>query len=290
MFTREEKVSFVILLAVLSLLSYVPPNGIPGAQASPAAFTLWGSAFDGWGFNQAAITSPGPDLTVLPGESVAMSLFAADGPFISHNWGVDYNGNGFSDAGEPLAPPFNSKTTAQQYGFVATTQEGEFTYFCFFHPVSMFGKFIVRANHDVAVTGLSTSRSFAYSGVSSQPIRVDVTLANQGQASETFTVTARVGTTVIGTQTVTLAAGATGMVSFNWDAYLLARGSYTLSAQASSVPGETNLLNNTLGGVAFTVRLPGDVNNDCTVNVSDLARVGASFLKTTGQPDRKSVV
>lgn len=36
--------------------------------------------------------------------------------------------------------------------------------------------------------------------------------------------------------------------------------------------------------IKLCVLFRGDVNNDGTVNVSDLARVGASFLKSTGQP------
>lgn len=135
------------------------------------------------------------------------------------------------------------------------------------------------ASHDVAVTGLTVSRNFAYEGVSSQPIKVNVTVANQGSSSETFTVTARASANTIGTQTVTLAAGTTMIVPFNWDAHLLARGTYTLSAEASAVPGETDLADNLLTDGSFTVRLKGDVNNDCTVNVLDLVAVGGNFLK-----------
>ncbi len=137
---------------------------------------------------------------------------------------------------------------------------------------------------DVAIMGIGVSRSFAYAGVSSNPTQVNVTAANLGPLAETFNVSANANSTIIGTQTVTLAAGATATVIFGWNAQLLPKGNYTLSAHASTVPGEVNLANNALtSSTIFTVRLAGDVNNDCVVNFLDLGKVGAAFLTTIGQ-------
>lgn len=139
------------------------------------------------------------------------------------------------------------------------------------------------ASRDVAVTKIVLSRNFSYSGVISNPIKINVTVANQGLVLETFTVTAKANNTMIDGQTVTVAPGTTSVVTFNWDTHLLTRGSYVISAEVSPVPGEEDLADNTFIDDIFTVRLGGDVNNDCIVNISDLARVGASFLKSTGQ-------
>ncbi len=146
--------------------------------------------------------------------------------------------------------------------------------------------FIVQGlfSRDVAVTGMAVSRSFAYSGVSSLPIILNVTVADLGGISENLTVTVWANSTLIGTKAVALNAGASGIVSFSWNAQLLSRGNYVLSARVSPVPGETNLANNALtSGTIFTVRLAGDVNNDCAVNFIDLGRVGSAFLTVRGQ-------
>ncbi len=134
---------------------------------------------------------------------------------------------------------------------------------------------------DVAVTGIVFSRNFTYAAVNSNPILVNITVTNLATVTETFTVTAQANATIVGNQTVTLAPGTTKTLIFNWDTAPLARGKYSVSTRASLVPGETNLTNNSLtSSTLFTVRLAGDVNTDCVVNISDLAIVGSAFGST----------
>jgi hypothetical protein len=134
--------------------------------------------------------------------------------------------------------------------------------------------------HDVAVSSMTVSRNFAYNNISANPIKVNVTASNPGTSTETFTVSAFANSTLVGTQSVTLVAGSGLVVSLNWHPELLKRGSYVLSAQASTVPGETILANNSLTDGLFTVRFPGDVNDDCTTNIIDLATIAFSFNAT----------
>ncbi len=135
---------------------------------------------------------------------------------------------------------------------------------------------------DVAVTGITSSRSFAYSGVASNPVQVNVTASNLGTGSQTFFVSAKANTTLIGNQTVTIAPGGSTVVTFPWNAAALLRGNYIITAQATRVLGETNISNNALTGGIFTVRLGGDVNGDCTVNIFDIVLVAQVFGKTSG--------
>ncbi len=139
---------------------------------------------------------------------------------------------------------------------------------------------------DVAVSAIVLSRIFAYSGVPANPIIVNVTASNPGTGTETFFVTVKANGTLFGNQTVTgLAPGASKVVTFNWNTAPLARGNYTLTAQASPVTGETNLSNNNLTwGGTFTARFKGDVNYDCTVNIKDLSLVGIAFTSSMGPP------
>ncbi len=135
---------------------------------------------------------------------------------------------------------------------------------------------------DVAVTGIAASRSFAYSGVSSNPISLNVTVANIGSPAETFLLTVKANSTVVGNLTVTIAGGASSVAVFDWNPSPLTRGNYTLSAHASPVLGEIDLVNNDLASsTLFQVRMAGDTDADCTVNVLDLVTVGGVFGTTT---------
>src|SRR5947199_3229275 len=136
-----KPVALPFVLITAGMLGLVLLPALP--RASPASFTLFGRFLSpaGWGLTTTTVTSPGPDLTVLPGETVTVSLSAGDG--VTHNWGVDYNGNGVPDQGEPLSPNFGSM--AIPYTFTATTIPGIYVYWCYIHKGAMFGKLIVQS-------------------------------------------------------------------------------------------------------------------------------------------------
>ena len=144
---------------------------------------------------------------------------------------------------------------------------------------------IIQRAPDVAVTGITTSRNIAYSRVVSNPTTINVTVVNLGLAMETFTLTIKANTTTIGGQTVTLAAGVTLGIAIQWNTNTLSRGGYVLSAYASNVTGETNLANNDFASsILFVVRIAGDVNGDCAVDIVDLALVGGGFGTSSSSP------
>ncbi len=75
-------------------------------------------------------------------------------------------------------------------------------------------------------------------------ITVDVT--NEGNINEAFDVTAYANATPIETQTVTnLGSGLTKSLTFTWNTTGVPLGPYTISATASTVPGETDTADNT---------------------------------------------
>ncbi len=130
------------------------------------------------------------------------------------------------------------------------------------------------AFHDVAVPNMRVSRGFAYAGVSVKPIQVNVTVSNLGSTAETFTVTAKANTLIIGTRTVgPLAAGEVAVVTFDWDTNTLPVGNYTLTGQASTVSGEVNTGNNNFSDGIFHVKKAGDVDGDGDVDLDDLISV-----------------
>jgi len=88
--------------------------------------------------------------------------------------------------------------------------------------------------HDVAIIDLTASST-----------EVNVTVENQGTHSETFNVSTyytRLSDPLIGTQTVTLAKGATTTLTFTWNPP--SPGQYEIRAEATTVPGETDVADN----------------------------------------------
>jgi hypothetical protein len=88
--------------------------------------------------------------------------------------------------------------------------------------------------HDVAIIDLTASST-----------EVNVTVENQGTHTETFNVSAyytRLSDPLIGTQTLTLTKGAAATLTFTW--IPPSPGLYEIRAEASIVPGETDVADN----------------------------------------------
>jgi minor extracellular protease Epr len=96
--------------------------------------------------------------------------------------------------------------------------------------------------HDVAITSINVPGSILVGTT----VTIDVTVANKGTFTETTTVTVTDTSysELIGSQGVTLAAGASTVVTFTWDTTGKTLGSHVLEAAASVVPGEENTADN----------------------------------------------
>jgi len=112
--------------------------------------------------------------------------------------------------------------------------------------------------HDVAITNLSFSNNNPAQGDS---VAITVVAQNNGTVAEsTFDVKVSNGTTLIGTQTVTnLAAGENKTLTFNWNTAGAPTGANTITANATSVPSETNLGNNVKTGTVNVQPIRHDV-------------------------------
>jgi len=139
--------------------------------------------------------------------------------------------------------------------------------------------------HDVAVTNVTVPFSSAYQG---WVVNITVTVANLGNATENFTTTLDYDGNTIGVQPVlNLAPNATLTLLFSWNTthvpYSYAQ-NYTVTAIASTVPGETNTSNNQLSGGQIQIRMMGDANGDGLVNMKDVALSIAAFNSWPGRP------
>jgi hypothetical protein len=125
------------------------------------------------------------------------------------------------------------------------------------------------ADHDIAVTNVAPINTAIGQGFT---LNVSVTVANNGLFAETFDVAIYANVTQAApSQTVTnLNAGQDTTLVFQWNTTGWTISNYTLSATATTVPGEPNTANNNLVFGNINVMLPGDANGDGIVNMRDI--------------------
>jgi hypothetical protein len=99
--------------------------------------------------------------------------------------------------------------------------------------------------HDIAIIAVTPSVTKAIIG---QTIQVSVTVQNQGNYTENFTITTSFTNLTTGArqETIELDANTTRVILFTMNTAGLTEGTYSLTAQSSAVAGETDLLNNRL--------------------------------------------
>jgi len=97
--------------------------------------------------------------------------------------------------------------------------------------------------HDLAITNVTASPTSVSVGGT---VYITVNVVNEGDFDENVTVIARYDSVQIGTWTYygRLSAGASTTTSFYWYTMGVKRGSYTISAEAIAVAGETDIVDN----------------------------------------------
>ena len=102
--------------------------------------------------------------------------------------------------------------------------------------------FVYVGTHNVAVTNVTPSKTVLEQGHS---MSINVTVTNQGDYIENFNLTLYANTTIIDTFTsITLTNGSSTIITFTWSTADVALGRYTISAEVSVVPGETDTADN----------------------------------------------
>jgi hypothetical protein len=137
--------------------------------------------------------------------------------------------------------------------------------------------------HDIAIADVTSSKTVVGQGYN---LTVNVAITNQGNFTETFSVTAYANDTVIDTQQVsTLNATDQTSLTFTWNTTGLAYGNYTLRVYAWPVLGEDNTADNnfTLGIVHVTI--PGDIDDDLKVGLPDLVLLAQAYSFKLGDAE-----
>jgi len=122
--------------------------------------------------------------------------------------------------------------------------------------------------HDVAVTDISVFKTVACQGLS---VDIYVTTENQGSYGENFNVTTYANETAIDTIQVSLTSYSQIEITFTWNTTEFTIGNYTISANATVVPGETDVTDNSYIDGMVTIVEPSfdvavvDINPDKTI-------------------------
>jgi len=164
------------------------------------------------------------------------------------------------------------------------------------NPVVTGGNF-TSGSRQVAIIAIKVTGE-SYDGINYMPalpvkmypgriLHIGVVPLNNGTFStETFNVTLHANSTVIGIKTVTLAPLTNTTLIFNWNTTGLIPGeNFTLWAQASTVPGQTNTAHNILYDGSVFIKLLGDINGDRVINIADVAEVAAAYGTHPGNPN-----
>jgi len=135
--------------------------------------------------------------------------------------------------------------------------------------------------HDVAIISVTASAEVYVGEIAS----ITVVAKNKGTTVETFNVIAYYND-IIGTKTAyNLLPGAEVTLTFSWNTTGITPGDYTISAEASVVPGETKTGDNTLTNGIVKVKMLGDINGDGAVDIFDVVVVAAAFGSRPSDPN-----
>jgi len=135
--------------------------------------------------------------------------------------------------------------------------------------------------HDVAITNTTISKTVVGQGYE---LYINVHVANKGNRIETFNITVYVNSTLIGTQTFNnMTVGELSTITFTWNTTGFAKANYTISAYAWPVLYETNTADNnsTYGGVKVAV--PGDINSDGKISITDIVTIASAYGSRLGE-------
>jgi outer membrane protein assembly factor BamB len=133
--------------------------------------------------------------------------------------------------------------------------------------------------HKVAVVDITPEETLIQHN---QVISVNVTATDPGNYTETFNVTLYYDTAEIGLQTVTLNAGESRVLAFEWNTTGVSGGNYTLNAAASIVPYEVSTDGNTV-----TLRTPVTLIPEFPFITTLIAALIASTITVTILTRRK---
>jgi hypothetical protein len=138
--------------------------------------------------------------------------------------------------------------------------------------------------HDIGITNVTISKTVIGQGYNQN---ITIKTLNYGINTETFNITVYANTTIINQKQITLTSRNSTILNIPWNTTDVVRGNYTITAEATPLPYETDTLDNTLTDGWVYVSYPGDVNGDGKVNVEDMFAIAKAFGSECDQPKYK---
>jgi len=135
--------------------------------------------------------------------------------------------------------------------------------------------------HDVGIASVTLSKTIVGQGYT---LRISSTILNYGTSDEAPTIATYGNTTLVGVQIINLATRSSMTVNLTWNTASFAYGNYTLSVRAGPVQDEADTTDNTLSMGIVKVTIPGDLNGDFRVSLSDLSILAKAYGSTPSHP------
>lgn len=120
---------------------------------------------------------------------------------------------------------------------------------------------------DISITNVTTSKSVVGQNFTSE---INATISNKALNYESLYITICANLIIIRQTQITLTSRSSTTITLTWNTTGVAKGNYTVKAEATPVPGETNLVDNTLVDGWVVVTIPGDIEGDYDVDYKDL--------------------
>lgn len=140
----------------------------------------------------------------------------------------------------------------------------------------------VQSPNDIGIAGIELSKTIVGLGYNTS---LKFRINNYGEETETFNLTIQANSTTIHEQTVTLMPGDFEKVSFAWNTSGCAYGNYTVNIMIDTVPGETDTTDNTFNDCWVLITIPGDVNGDGVVELTDFYLTSQAFGSYPDHPN-----
>jgi len=141
--------------------------------------------------------------------------------------------------------------------------------------------FMKKLIFNIIITNITPLKTVVSQGYT---IKINATIANQGDLTETFNITVYANATAIETKQITLISGVSINITFTWNTVGFAKGNYMVWAYAWPVLGEVEVEDNTFSDGFVIVVMVGDLNNDGVVDIRDISIAGRAYGSYPGHP------
>ena len=143
----------------------------------------------------------------------------------------------------------------------------------------------INESFDISITNVTSSKTVVGQGFI---VEINATIYGQGEITEPLNVTVYVNETILETREITLLNGSSATITVIWNTSCWEKGKYIIWSYVTPLPNETDTLNNRFINGLITVTIPGDINADGEVALTDLVLIALAYSSKPGEPNWNS--